>query len=352
MKITAKLFVFFLLGLTLIIGGLYFANHQKPHALTDEAASRDGILSDESIVVPDETPAPGTEAQITPAPEVSTDTSSIDLTAAVADSAEPSPATDEVPEIAAFLREADYSDRYSGSVIFSYAGDGSVSHYGPADSTGIHIISNPGVNNLRDIGGWPTADGGIIRYGMLFRSAEIPVDSGENTIQPLVSLGIKTIVDLRRDDETDVNNALIPEASYYKARIKRYYFKGVDLSDSEALSKTVSALRAIMDSAIAGQPCLFHCHLGADRTETMTFLLNGLCGVSEADLDKDYELTQFSFSDGSVRSRDDERYIKMKEYLSSFSEISLQDGIYNWFLAAGFDRDYLDSFIQNMIVIQ
>ena len=45
-----------------------------------------------------------------------------------------------------------------------------------------------------------------------------------------------------------------------------------------------------------GKKILFHCNKGADRTGTFAFLLEGLLGVSESDLAKDYELTSFVYS--------------------------------------------------------
>jgi len=40
-------------------------------------------------------------------------------------------------------------------------------------------------------------------------------------------------------------------------------------------------------------PLAFHCKSGADRTGTLAYIINGLCGVSFEDLTKDYELTSF-----------------------------------------------------------
>ena len=41
-------------------------------------------------------------------------------------------------------------------------------------------------------------------------------------------------------------------------------------------------------------PVYMHCTGGADRTGTVSFLINALCGVDEATLIKDYEITSFS----------------------------------------------------------
>jgi hypothetical protein len=51
-------------------------------------------------------------------------------------------------------------------------------------------------------------------------------------------------------------------------------------------------------------PVYLHCWGGADRTGTVVFLLQGIAGVSLADLAVDYELT--SFANFGTRSKDDE----------------------------------------------
>ena len=45
-------------------------------------------------------------------------------------------------------------------------------------------------------------------------------------------------------------------------------------------------------------PLYFHCIHGADRTGTLAVLIEGLLGVSEEDIVKDYELTSFNSKSG------------------------------------------------------
>jgi hypothetical protein len=52
-------------------------------------------------------------------------------------------------------------------------------------------------------------------------------------------------------------------------------------------------LRGIIEAVRNGDPVVFHCSMGADRTGTLACVLEGLLGVSQSDLDKDYELTSF-----------------------------------------------------------
>jgi len=57
-----------------------------------------------------------------------------------------------------------------------------------------------GVTNCRDVGGYPTLDGGIVRPRKFFRSGEMTGATAKD-VQLLTSLDIHTIFDLRSDPE-------------------------------------------------------------------------------------------------------------------------------------------------------
>jgi protein-tyrosine phosphatase len=58
----------------------------------------------------------------------------------------------------------------------------------------------PDIQNFRDIGGYPAAKGKQVRWGMLYRSAQIESLSC-STFKELRNIGIKTIIDLRSAEE-------------------------------------------------------------------------------------------------------------------------------------------------------
>lgn len=65
-------------------------------------------------------------------------------------------------------------------------------------------------------------------------------------------------------------------------------------------------LRCVIDAVTHREPVYFHCTAGADRTGTLACVLEGLLGMSQSDIDKDYELTTFysgSGSDATARQR-------------------------------------------------
>ena len=83
----------------------------------------------------------------------------------------------------------------------------------------------------------------------------------------------------------------------------------------------------------------FHCHGGSDRTGTLAFLLEGLLGVSESDLSKDFELTYYS---GSSRKRNGSTgwfYKPMVQYIRSFDPNgSITDQVTAWAKTRHSDR--------------
>ncbi len=147
--------------------------------------------------------------------------------------------------------------------------------------------SGMGIYNLRDIGGWATANGKSVKQGLVFRSAKYDelTPLGKNLLTQ--TLGIKTEIDFRWNHEIE-NEALL-ETSPIGKDIKRIRCLVNNYAEAIGSNTTTEAMRAFADWN--NYPILFHCAGGADRTGTIAFLLNGLLGVDEYSLIADYELT-------------------------------------------------------------
>ena len=154
-----------------------------------------------------------------------------------------------------------------------------------------------GTANVRDLGGWPTASGTPIRYGMIFRGAEW--NGGHNlepeAIQALREAGIKAELDLRSDSEAkDITRSVLGTGVAYKRTPL-----GQTQSHMEGLTNSkstyITALKYVLTSVKNDKPVYFHCAIGRDRTGTLAFLLEGVLGMSKSDIYKDYELTNFSY---------------------------------------------------------
>ena len=170
--------------------------------------------------------------------------------------------------------------------------------------------------NCRDLGGW-ACDGGTIKYGMLVRGSE-PNPADRDLM--VNKIGIKTEVQLLPVSE---------QATDYKMKSAW----GIDwagndtenesvytLANSKAIWKKL--LEPILDSVIHAKPVYFHCGIGADRTGMIASALEGLLGVSRADIDMEYELTNFAFgwqslSGGIYRSRTYTGYVAIMNQLAN-----------------------------------
>ena len=132
--------------------------------------------------------------------------------------------------------------------------------------------------NMRDIGGW-VCDGGKVRYGLLYRSGELNAQDESLLIE---ELGINTECDLTADG--------VPAFPGRMRFIGHTSYAMYSLSNTEAWRTN---LRGIFEAVRYRDPVVFHCSMGADRTGTLACILEALLGVSQSDLDKDYELTSF-----------------------------------------------------------
>lgn len=137
---------------------------------------------------------------------------------------------------------------------------------------------NSKTSNMRDIGGW-ACDGGTVRYGLLYRSGELNAQDESLLIE---ELGINTECDLTADG--------VPAFPGKMRFIGHTSYAMYSLANTEAWRVN---LRGIFDAVRYGDPVIFHCSMGADRTGTLACILEALLGVSQSDLDKDYELTSF-----------------------------------------------------------
>ena len=92
-------------------------------------------------------------------------------------------------------------------------------------------------------------------------------------------------------------------------------------------------------------PIYMHCTGGADRTGTVSFLLNALLGVDESDLIHDYEFTSFSFY--GVRDSKTgfyaDYFIPFRNTLETFEGETLAEKTASYLLSIGVTQDEIDS---------
>ncbi len=169
----------------------------------------------------------------------------------------------------------------------------------------VRIINASGGRNIRDAGGWKTQSGDTVKYGLLYRGAQL---NGRNGGPQLNQSGIDTFRnDLNVVTELDLRNSSDDggQTECFFGSDKNYVKISIGQYDS-ALKSYKTQLKQIFE-VLADEnnyPLYFHCNAGADRTGTIAFLIGGLLGVSESDLTKDFELTSFGGQGKRLRGKD------------------------------------------------
>lgn len=226
----------------------------------------------------------------------------------------------------------------------------------------VRWLTIDGVGNVRDAGGWKTASGKTVKYGMLYRGRRLESVT-QDGIATIKYLGIKTELDLRYADQkfqtpgTGLNYQFIEHPAQYEnvLNIKPDVIKASYKKIFELLSDPNN------------YPFYAHCNAGADRTGTFVFIANGLLGVSYEDLTRDFELTSFSESGkrwraDSATDSDGEMtvsgnhvawgklYDGMMDYGSKNGCTTLQSSIEHWLINyIGVPQSQIDSFKNIML---
>ncbi len=149
--------------------------------------------------------------------------------------------------------------------------------------------------NVRDLGGW-ACDGGTVKYGLLFRGGKLTADDRAVLVG---ELGVQHDLDLRgRDgggpgDEPEMTASPLGSDVWY-TRAQQYAWYALTPVASWQIY-----LRCVIDAVTHREPVYFHCTAGADRTGTLACVLEGILGMSQSDIDKDYELTCFYSGTGT-----------------------------------------------------
>jgi protein-tyrosine phosphatase len=179
-----------------------------------------------------------------------------------------------------------------------------------------HILLE-GSLNLRDLGGYPSADGRVIRSGCVFRSDELHALTDAD-LEIVGGLGIRVVFDLRNPVERSARPNRLPgeiellerespsanvESRTTEEQIARdelptaddEYFATVYI---DLLDRLGPEVRTILERAVDApeRPLLFHCAAGKDRTGLAAAVLLGVLGVADDVILDDYELTSTYFT--------------------------------------------------------
>lgn len=163
-------------------------------------------------------------------------------------------------------------------------------------------MSFPELLNVRDLGGYPTVDGGQTRWRSLLRSDDLAQLTPEG-VRAMADFGVRTVVDLRWREEIDLNPSLLaghaPHIRYvHVSLLAESPARWRDLSQNcekemwkcVVLQQARSELREVLQ-AISSAPSgtlLFHCVAGKDRTGLVAALMLTLADVLPEAIAADY----------------------------------------------------------------
>lgn len=164
------------------------------------------------------------------------------------------------------------------------------------------------LHNFRDLGGYPTEDGQVVRWGRLFRSDSLG-KLRDADVARFQDLGITTVIDLRYPWEIDAkgrvphhesltyHNLSIEHRPYDQAALGPEIEIGPYLAErfTEVATDGVEEIRQALEViAEAGGPTVFHCAAGKDRTGLLAALVLTLLGVSDEQIIEDFALTELA----------------------------------------------------------
>lgn len=178
--------------------------------------------------------------------------------------------------------------------------------------------------NVRDLGGW-ACDGGTVKYGLLIRGGRI---SAADRAVLVGQLGVQHEIDLRGKEGRDPSDGDVATESPLGGDV---WFTIADKAASYALTPVETwqlYLHCVIDAVTHREPVYFHCTAGADRTGTLACVLEGLLGMSQSDIDKDYELTTFysgSGTDALARRRNESEWKRLISAINAVSGDTFRD---------------------------
>ena len=172
------------------------------------------------------------------------------------------------------------------------------------------LLPMDGAHNTRELGGYKTADGLSVKWGMLFRSDKLS-DISKTDQAYLQNLGIKKIIDFRSKEEKAEDPDIIPKGISYiempisvdgamrskiEAVLKGETNKEVKSFLIDANKEFVLDYVEVYENFLRGLiddegPILFHCTAGKDRAGFAAAITLIALGVSKEDVIKDYMKT-------------------------------------------------------------
>ena len=187
----------------------------------------------------------------------------------------------------------------------------------------------PDLLNARDLGGYPTTDGGYTRWRSLLRADDL-AQLSELGLQALADYGVRTILDLRWPEEAarypSPVPVRLPQLRYARISLLTYTEDEWRLRARDAakelwkcvvLEHVRTELRHVLGfiAAAPPEPLLFHCVAGKDRTGLIAALLLALADATPEAIAHDYTVSGDNLREGYLRRYPDAQRERILEAL-------------------------------------
>ena len=223
----------------------------------------------------------------------------------------------------------------------------------------VRMIYAPSINNIRDIGGWTVQDGRTVRYGLIYRGGEANGlhPSVAEDRQTLIDLGVGAEIDLRKDNDYDSGKGQVGKCAFGFPKADYFFKEGGYDCKLEHLTNAASKNRYkqwfpfIVDHIKEGQAVYYHGVWGADCTGLVSVLLEGLLGLSQEQMNLEYELTSLSFAGLRPKSGyADGDHQKLIEKIKTYEGETLRDKFDTyWTKEVGVSQELIDEFRSIML---
>ena len=232
----------------------------------------------------------------------------------------------------------------------------------PPEQRQAHRVLNfEGISNFRDLGGYPTDTGQRLKWGVLYRSGTL-AESTPADLQGLQRLQLSTLIDFRSAAEKREEPNRLPDPPGFRVveiptldegnkalvgeimeRIESGDFDGFDpdqsmmMANRQFASEFTPQFRQFMHTVLEadGQPVVWHCSAGKDRTGFAAAILLRLMGVPEDVVMADYMASKQHALDARRRELLLLRVFKGQE---AADKLAVMMGVEEDWLEAAFDE--------------
>ncbi len=208
-------------------------------------------------------------------------------------------------------------------------------------------IQFEGILNFRDLGGYSTLSGRLVKRRWIFRSGELRFMTDNDFYKLKNEVGIKSILDLTNEiteqNPADITRLVNGGIRVYSAQFStgqthnkegEEYQNFTNMGEAylwrigyqQYSKRIIEALEILADPA--NYPLLFHCAAGKDRTGILAAIMLGLLNVVDDDIVTDYILSATSMLELRKRWKPDSLMGGMVKDLPEYTWGAEPDSMY------------------------